>query len=148
MTRQEAKDAIALLITDPENEQNTPEKVREALSIIIDSSVNTQDGQYISPKENIPEIGFGGAVILDCSLSKNFFIQVTEDLEMDVINVQDGETYTILFEQASNSSTVGFRPAFKFNPAFEMPAGDGNSALVTAYGHSESLYCQPQVDLS
>lgn len=43
MTRQEAKDAIALLITDPENEQNTPALVRQALGIIIDAEYNSAD---------------------------------------------------------------------------------------------------------
>lgn len=37
MTNQEIKDAIALLITDPTNKQNTASKVREALDVIIDN---------------------------------------------------------------------------------------------------------------
>lgn len=37
MTNQEIKDAVALLITDPANKQNTAAKVREALDVLIDN---------------------------------------------------------------------------------------------------------------
>lgn len=39
MTRQEAKDAIVLLITDPTNNQNTAAKVREAMDVILDNAL-------------------------------------------------------------------------------------------------------------
>lgn len=148
MTRQQAKDAIVLLITDPENEQNTPALLREALSVIIDSATNSEDDYYTSPQELTVEVSFGAATA-DLSSRKSIFISVTESFVLDASGMKDGETYTFFLTQAADTATVTLRSAsFVDQLGFSMVTGDGNSSMFQAYAHGGKLYCFPQQDFS
>ena len=156
MNRQEAKDAIIQLITDPTNNQNTAAKVREALDVIIDSATNSEDDYYTSPQEQTVEVSFGSASA-DLSTRKSTFILVTESFVLDATGMKAGETYTFFLTQAADTATVTLRGTTFLNQSgFNMVTGDGNSSMFQAYCHNNGteevpdlkLYCFPQQDFS
>lgn len=148
MTRTELISALENLITDPENFQNTPAKVREAISNLVASLVNTEDDVYTSPDETELEIGLGGAVNADCSTKKSFFINVNENVILDATGMKNGETYNFFFNQNNNSSTVVLRNGTFVNSySFMMPLSIGDKSMFKAYCHDDKLYIYPQQDI-
>ncbi|MBU3681632.1 MAG: hypothetical protein FGM16_06810 [Flavobacterium sp.] len=115
---------------------------------LIQSSVNITDDNFTPVNETQVAAQFQAAVI-DCSLGKSFFISVREDqLVVDAIQIMDGETYTIIFDQPTDSEyTVILRSSsFIQSTPFVMPAAYGSVSIVTAYAHNGMLYAYPQVD--
>ena len=55
LTRPQAVDAIALLITDPTNKQNTAARIRDAIAVVLDSSANLlDDASLLNPAILLP----------------------------------------------------------------------------------------------
>lgn len=115
---------------------------------LIQSTVNIIDDNFTKVNETQVASQFQSAVI-DCSLGKSFFISVREDqLVIDAIQIMNGETYTLIFDQPTDSEyTVLLRSSsFVQSIPFVMPAANGSISIVTAYAHNGMLYTYPQVD--
>lgn len=161
MTRQEAKDAILLLITDPTNKQNTAERVRDALSIIIDSAYNAEDdgvilkGEETLTMEEISPAPYAPPfyqAIPSGAASKSFYLLLNQPDGVVLYapnNLVDGEIYTYFIEQAADTAIVQLASrSFLNQNGFNMVTGDGNVSMFQAYAHGGKLYCFPQQDFS
>lgn len=126
MTKQEVKNAIALLITDPLNKQNTAAKVRESLGLIIDNLTNSPIKVSVPYTDLQPNATDQATLILD-SLPAG---AVPINWKMKITETFDAAGFTGLYGIAQLRSNI-----LEFSGQLQLgsnPANDNSGAFGPA----------------